>query len=154
MKKLSETYKELGIAFSFPIRIRDANGKDTYYENSNGYWDKWEYDADGNVTYFENGTGYWVKWEYDANGKVTYRENSRGDKSGTPRTMKLLSDTPRTDAAYHSADYEYVVTEDEAWAFARKLERELNELKCLKANNWHEAADNWVALSLKEVRGL
>jgi len=53
----------------------------------------------------------------------------------TNRTMKKLSETPRTDAAYHSADYEYEGAEDEAWAFARKLERELNELKCLISNN-------------------
>jgi len=36
MKKLSDTYKELGIAFTFPIEIRDANGNVTYYENSDG----------------------------------------------------------------------------------------------------------------------
>jgi hypothetical protein len=65
MKLISETYKELGIAFSFPIRIRDANGKDTYYENSDSDWEKWERDADGNVT---------------------YSENSHGNKSGTPRS--------------------------------------------------------------------
>ena len=32
MKPLSETYKELGIAFSFPIEIRNAKGNLTYYE--------------------------------------------------------------------------------------------------------------------------
>ena len=36
MKPLSETYKELGIAFDFPIKITNANGELTYYENSNG----------------------------------------------------------------------------------------------------------------------
>ena len=56
--------------------------------------------------------------------------------------MKKLSETPRTDAAYHSADYEYVVTEDEAWAFARKLERELNELTRDKERlDWLEKSD-------------
>jgi|21_taG_2_1085346.scaffolds.fasta_scaffold53387_2 hypothetical protein len=38
MKKLSETYKELGIiAFSFPIEIKDADGNVTYFADSNGY---------------------------------------------------------------------------------------------------------------------
>ena len=37
MKKLSEIYKELGIAFSFPIEIGDAEGNETYYESSSGY---------------------------------------------------------------------------------------------------------------------
>ena len=60
MKKLSEIYKELGIAFSFPIKIKDANGKLTYYEGSNDFWERWEYDANGKVTYFENSNG--AKW--------------------------------------------------------------------------------------------
>lgn len=48
MKKLSETYKELGIAFEFPIRIKDKNGKETYYENSADYWSRLEFDERGN----------------------------------------------------------------------------------------------------------
>ena len=67
MKKLSETYKKLGIAFSFPIEIRDANGLETYFEDSEGNW---------------------YRHEYDANGKVTYFENSDGLKRGTPRSAK------------------------------------------------------------------
>ena len=78
MKKLSETYKELGIAFSFPIEIKDSKGNQTYHEESYGYWDKREYDSDGNKTYFENSHRYWHKREYDSNGKVTYFEQSNG----------------------------------------------------------------------------
>jgi len=112
MKKLSETYKELGIAFTLPIEIRDANGNktycesrndfwrkyeydtngnQTYYESSNGYWSKREYDANGNMTYFEDSesiNGYWSKREYDSNGNETYYESSSGTKSGTPRSAK------------------------------------------------------------------
>ena len=66
MKKLSETYKELGIDFSFPIEIRNSNGKGTYFEDIYGYYEK---------------------WEYDANGKETYYENSYGRKRGTPRSQ-------------------------------------------------------------------
>ena len=65
MKPLSETYKELGIAFTFPIRIEDANGYETYYETSDGDW---------------------VRTERDADGKLNYYENSRGRKYGTPRS--------------------------------------------------------------------
>jgi len=36
MKKLSETLKELGIAFDFPIVIEDANGNRAYCETSDG----------------------------------------------------------------------------------------------------------------------
>jgi YD repeat-containing protein len=109
MKKLSETYKELGIAFSFPIKIRDANGRVTYSEDSddcwykyeydangrvtysedsNDFWYKYEYDANGKVTYYEDSNDLWYKYEYGANGKVTYFENSNGFKRGTPKSSK------------------------------------------------------------------
>ena len=66
MKKLSETYKKLGIAFTFPIKIKDANGNQTYYEAH--YW-----------------YGYWHRYEYDEKGNETYFENSKGIKKGTKR---------------------------------------------------------------------
>jgi hypothetical protein len=44
MKPLSETLKELGIAFTFPIEIEDAKGNHTYYEDSDGLWYKREFD--------------------------------------------------------------------------------------------------------------
>ena len=109
MKKVSDTYKKLGIDFSFPINIKDANGKETYYEDSEGFWRKYDYDAEGNRTYFENrdgfwskseynangnrtyhkdSDGYWWKCEYDANGNQTYSEDSDGVKKGTPRSSK------------------------------------------------------------------
>ena len=57
MKPLSETLTELGIAFSFPIKIKDAKGNRTYFENSDGHWERAECEADGNVTYFEDSDG-------------------------------------------------------------------------------------------------
>ena len=54
MKQLSETYKELGIAFTFPIEIMEANDRVTYYEDSDSYWEKYERDADGRPTNHEN----------------------------------------------------------------------------------------------------
>ena len=68
MKKLSDTLKELNINFSFPITIKDANGNQTYFENSDGYWFKREYDPKGNQTYYEN---------------------DDGSKKGTPRSVKI-----------------------------------------------------------------
>ena len=58
MKPLSETLTELGIAFTFPIEIKDANGNRTYYQDSYDYWEKSEYDARGDWAYFENSNGY------------------------------------------------------------------------------------------------
>ena len=68
MKPLSKTYKELEIAFSFPIRIKDAKGNDTYYENSKGFRVNRERDANSNDD--------WSKRGRDANGNQTYYENS------------------------------------------------------------------------------
>ena len=86
MKKLSETYKELGIDFTFPIEIKDENGKETYYETGNGNWYRREYDKDGLETYYENSDGNWYRCEYDENGNETYYEDSYGYKGGTKRS--------------------------------------------------------------------
>jgi hypothetical protein len=83
----------------FPFEIKDKSGKVIYYEHSDGYWWKREYDSngnkiyhetytgfwlkrefdsDGNKIYYENSDGLWCKWEYDSNGNVIYWENSDG----------------------------------------------------------------------------
>jgi hypothetical protein len=87
MKKLSETYKELGIGFSFPIEIRNSSGKQTYYEDSEGFWRKYEYDTNSKETYYEDSEGFWRKYDYDCDGKETYYENSYGYKKVTPRSQ-------------------------------------------------------------------
>ena len=87
MKPLSEIFTELGIAFSFPIIIKDANGNRTYYEDKEG-WQKWEYEANGNETYWGDSDDNWVRTERDANGWQTYCECNDGFKEGTPRSAK------------------------------------------------------------------
>jgi hypothetical protein len=88
MKKLSETYKELGIAFSCPIEIYDSNGNETYWEHSNGDWSRHEYDSNGNQTYWEDSDGDWERYEYDSNGNQTHFENSFYYEEGTPRSAR------------------------------------------------------------------
>jgi hypothetical protein len=41
----------------FPFEIRDKNGKLIYWEDSDGYWSKREYDSNGNEIYYESSTG-------------------------------------------------------------------------------------------------
>jgi hypothetical protein len=41
----------------FPFEIKDSHGNQVYYENSEGYWAKWEYDSDGNQVYYEDSDG-------------------------------------------------------------------------------------------------
>jgi len=71
----------------FPFTINDKNGNQIYWETSNGYWSKREYNTNGNVIYFETSDGYWLKREYDTNGKLIYFENSYGTiKDNRPKT--------------------------------------------------------------------
>jgi len=88
MKKLSDTYKALGIAFSFPIEITDANGRVTYYEDCDDYWERYERDVKGRPTYHEDSNGFWQKWKRNADGDVLYYEDSTGVKKGTPKSAK------------------------------------------------------------------
>ena len=93
MKKLSETYKELGIAFTFPIEINDAKGKLTYYEGSDGFWQRWERNANGKLAYYEDSDGELARYEYDANGKVTHHGDSEGtvvETDGIKFNLKAL----------------------------------------------------------------
>ena len=62
----------------FPFEIKDIKGKTIYYEFSNGFWFKKEFDAKGNRIYYEDSNGYWEKQEFDANGIEIYYEDSKG----------------------------------------------------------------------------
>ena len=39
------------------LEIKDKNGRRIYFEVSDGYWSKREYDSEGNEIYFENSKG-------------------------------------------------------------------------------------------------
>ena len=69
--------------YNQPVRIKgksvyDQNDNIIYYENSNGFWNKWEYDTNGKEIYYETTDGYWYKKEYDTNGNIIYYEDSDG----------------------------------------------------------------------------
>ncbi|MDB4343547.1 hypothetical protein OAA15_00840, partial [bacterium] len=57
----------------------DSNGKEIYFENSNGYWSKRNYDSGGREIYYEHSDGHWEKTEYDSNGKEIYYADSNGE---------------------------------------------------------------------------
>jgi len=63
---------------TFPFVINDKDGKRIYYEDSNDYWIKREYDAHGREIYYETSNGYWWKSEYDAHGNEIRFEYSDG----------------------------------------------------------------------------
>ena len=62
----------------FPFSIKNAAGKEIYWEDVNGFWEKWEYGANGKSTRYETSTGCWVKKEYTADGNLARREDSNG----------------------------------------------------------------------------
>ncbi len=45
----------------FPFVAKDGKGNDVYYEDSEGYWSRREFDSEGNQTYFENSYGTAIK---------------------------------------------------------------------------------------------
>ena len=62
----------------FPLEIKDSNGNEIYYEDSNGYWIKREFDSNYNLIYYEDSDGFWEKREYDSSNNQIYYENSDG----------------------------------------------------------------------------
>ena len=62
----------------FPFAIKDKNGNVIYWEKSNGYWEKNEYDLHDNLIGFEDSTGYWGKSEFNVDDKEIYYENYKG----------------------------------------------------------------------------
>jgi len=62
----------------FPFEIRDSDGNQVYYEDSNGFWWKSDYNSQGKEIYSENSFGFWWKSEYDSQGKEIYFEDSKG----------------------------------------------------------------------------
>ena len=59
--------------------IRNAKGNVIYFESSDGYWYKQEFDEKGNEIYYENSDGFWQKKEYDEKGNKIYYEDSYGE---------------------------------------------------------------------------
>jgi hypothetical protein len=72
----------------FPFEIKDSNGNQIYWENSNEDWIKSEYDSDGKEIYYEDSYGCWAKREFDSNGNNTYYEDSYGT---------IVDNRPKTD---------------------------------------------------------
>jgi len=75
--KDNETIAQFLKITKLPFEI-NYDGNVIYYENSDGYWFKREFDSNGKKTYYEDFTGYWVKREFDSDGNQTFFENSDG----------------------------------------------------------------------------
>lgn len=110
-------YKEFYYDILVKHEIYNEKGYLTYWENSDGYWSKYEYDDNNNETYWENSdgkwkkrkyvnnkltyskdyTGYWIKYEYDNKGNRACSEDSDGFWFNRDSDGQLLNSghTPR-----------------------------------------------------------
>jgi len=75
IKKTMTIAEQLKVT-EFPFTIKDSRGNITYYEDSDKFWIKREFDSKGNETYYENSYKYWIKREFDSKGNETYYKNS------------------------------------------------------------------------------
>ena len=80
----------------FPFQITDANNNEIYWEDSDGGWEKREFDGNNNKIYYKDSDGYWCKRGFDKNNNQIYYENSYGEiidnrpKSTPEYTMEEL----------------------------------------------------------------
>ncbi len=72
--ELIGTYKVIYWGECF--EVYDEKGNQIYFENSKGFWAKWEYDEKDNEIYSEDSNDFWEKSEYDKKCNRSYFESS------------------------------------------------------------------------------
>jgi len=78
---------------NFPFIIKNEQGKDIYFESSDGSWRKREYNEQGKFLHYEDSDGYWCKKEYNEQGEEIYYEDSNGYiEDNRPKTVELTMD--------------------------------------------------------------
>ena len=60
------------------LGINDKNGNSIYFEGSNGFWEKREWDSQGRLIYTEDCSGFWEKFEYNSESNCIYYKNRNG----------------------------------------------------------------------------
>ena len=60
------------------LGINDKNGDSIYFEASNGFWEKREWDSQGRLIYTEDCSGFWEKFEYNSESNCIYYKNRNG----------------------------------------------------------------------------
>ena len=127
MQKLSELLN-IKIVERNPLKIYHPIFKDKiiYFENSNGYWYKYEYDSNGNIVYHENSDGDWFKCEFDSNGNCISFKDSPG------YWFKAEYDSNNKEIYYENSDRIKRVTELTLDQIAEKFGISVNQLKIKK----------------------
>ena len=73
--KLREEYEAMFGAVVGVLKLYDDKGNRIYFENSNDYWSKREFDVNGNEIYYENSKGL-IRDKRSCNDKVFIDEQS------------------------------------------------------------------------------
>lgn len=74
------------------LEIKGKNGKNIYFEDPTGFYEKYKYDSQGNTIYYENSDGYWEKQEYNSEGNQIYYEDSDGlIEDNRPKPIRELT---------------------------------------------------------------
>ena len=68
--KLREEYEAMFGAVVGVLKLFDADNNQTYYEDSDGWWSKYEYDDNNNQTYYENSSGVEIYYETSRSGVI------------------------------------------------------------------------------------
>ncbi len=61
-----------------PFIIKDKKGNQIYFEDSDNFWRKKEFDKNSNEIYYEDSNSVWIKCEFDENSNEIYHETSDG----------------------------------------------------------------------------
>lgn len=93
----------------FPFKIKDKQGNEIYFENSEGFWAKYEYDSVGKRIYYEDSDGDWSKYEYDSVGNRIYYENSKGIiRDNRPKEAKIQYIRPKEIITLNGIKYQRI----------------------------------------------
>jgi hypothetical protein len=63
----------------FPFEIKDENGNVIYYEDSDNYWIRYEFDSNGNQTYYINSCKCWERSKFDSNNNLVHWRDFDGN---------------------------------------------------------------------------
>jgi hypothetical protein len=79
----------------FPFIIRDNDGVMIYWEESDGFWERWEYDSSGREKYFEDSTGFKRELDFKKNEIVCSSPNGLAKGYDENGNMVFFDDSPQ-----------------------------------------------------------
>jgi len=120
----------------------DGKGNLIKYEDSDGSWERYEYDLNGNRTKREDSYGRWVRCEYDSNNNLTKHETDNGWEKNEYDENNNLTKHENSNGYWYKNEYDLnnnLIKYESSNNFCMKYEYNENN-KCIK----EERSDgNW-----------